>query len=256
VFVYPDCTVSLRRDGHGSKANVFEVLSRSTKAAAPASAARAAATAPKGDQKQEVAEAVAEAVAVKQYALSASFETEQTVLQWCHENPNAPVARVTPRLFGKPIKTASVQALAVTPVAETTYFNLPFSLAAFVSGVEAVSVVLPYLHEERKMTHGDPSPKNMLWVAGSSPSEARCYINDFGSAVKIGDPVSEMTDVFAALALNPTVRSHSLLSCPCLPLTCGCRGLVSGRDSQRCQGRSCCAFILPCQLLPCTCCCS
>ena len=50
--------------------------------------------------------------------------------------PLAPVARVTPRLFCSPIRTDTVNALVVVPVADNTLYNAPFDHSDFVAAVD------------------------------------------------------------------------------------------------------------------------
>jgi len=77
----------------------------------------------------------------------------------------------------------------------------------FVSAVEALDVVLRFLHSDRRV-HGDLSPSNIL-VSTTGARTVR--INDFGASIRIGEFLTQKTDHFAPISFSPPLQVSAQL---------------------------------------------
>jgi serine/threonine protein kinase len=107
------------------------------------------------------------------------------------------ISQFTTKLL-KSYESDEISSLVVAPFYDETLSTAAFSMPVFVRAVEALAIVLPYLHHSG-IVHGDMSPSNIL--VNSADSSVR--INDFGGSVAIGKPLRHETKDYAPISFSP-----------------------------------------------------
>jgi hypothetical protein len=117
--------------------------------------------------------------------------------------------------------------LVVTPLMEDTLLDAAFDVEVFDSAVEALDVVLRFLHSMGRV-HGDLSPSNILVSASTSAIGTRTVrINDFGASVRTGEFLTQKTDHFAPISFSPALQVSVFVAIAHI------RAIISSPDSFR-----------------------